>query len=267
MISMAKLGGAILIGLEILCCISCSKSFPAAVGHQRSYGWDKFGLPELRFTNATVSEIVAVVNKAVRLASGGTVTQAIILNETPVPIVAVTSDPEIRTAMDRLIVDYREDEMRLAKRGAEGFETCRHTGTFLANHSLGCSLSEVASEAGLNYEERRDAIHLGRMPAQLECMAYKVSAGLKLLGEDLVRRNQHRVGAETVVSAFIEVADVHLWSVMLPNKGPGSFVGESRFDKVFKYLPDKSTLLVIETPENQEKATKALKARGLWEAL
>lgn len=249
----------LLSAVATLTLISCSK-----VAHQRPYRWDAFALPEQHFTNATIIDVVSTVNAAVAKASNGSITQAVFLDRNPADIIAYPSDPALKTDMDKLIGDFRNDETNWMNRGACGFETFRYTGTFMARHSLGCEFQELAEWAHLNYEERSDAIHLGRNPAHLECRNYKISAGLKQMAEDLKSQNQVRVDTDPVTSAFIDVAKVYLWSIDVPT-GPNEMTGEFRYARVFKYLPETSVLLVIETPEAHETAMKNLKEKGFWE--
>ncbi|MBP9900155.1 MAG: hypothetical protein V9H26_18910 [Verrucomicrobiota bacterium] len=254
--------GLLLSTVVILVLVSCSKK----VAHQRPYRWDAFGLPEQHFTNATIIEVVTTVNGAVAKASNGSVTQAVFLDRTPADIIAYPSDPALKTDMDKLIADFRKEETNWMNRGACGFETFRHTGTFMAGHSLGCEFQQLVSWAELNYSEKPDAIHLGRNPAHLECRSYKIGSGLKQMAEDLKRQNQVRVDTDPVTSAFIDVAKVYLWSIDVPT-GTNEMTGEFRYTSVFKYLPEKSVLLVIESPEAHETAMKNLKENGFWENL
>jgi hypothetical protein len=240
---------------------SCSK-----VAHQRPYRWDAFALPAQHFTNATIIDVVSTVNAAVAKASNGSFTQAVFLDKTPADIIAYPSDPALKTDMDKLIEDFRKDETNWMNRGACGFETFRYTGSFMAKHSLGCEFQMLAEWTQLNYEEKPDAIHLGRNPAHLECRSYKITSGLKQMAEDLRKRNRVRVDTNPVTSAFIDVAKVYLWSIEVPTS-PNEMTGEFRYTSVFKYLPEKSVLLVIETPEAHEAAVKNLKETGFWESL
>ncbi len=167
--------------------------------------------------------------------------------------------------MEQLIADFRMDETNWMKRGARGFETVQYSGTLMARHSLACGFQELAEWAGLNYEEKTNAIYLGRNPAHLECRSYKITLGLKQMAQDLGKRNQVRVGVDPVTSAFIDVAKVYMWSINVPT-GPDGLIGGHRYDKVFKYLKEKSVLLVIETPEAHTAAVKNLKEKGFLEA-
>jgi hypothetical protein len=165
--------------------------------------------------------------------------------------------------MDRLVADYRKDETNWLNRGACGFETCRYTGRFMAKHSLGCELQELASWAELSYTEKPDAIHLGRYPDRLECRAYKILPKLKLMAEDLRQQNKVRVDMNPVTSAFVDVSRVSLWSIDVPT-GPNETTGEFRAATVFKYVPEDSILLVIETSEAHRTAEANLKRAGVW---
>lgn len=251
----------------ILCTVSYFAFWSASrkVGHQRPYSWDAFALPEQRFTNASIIEIVSTVNAVVAEASHGSVTQAVFLDRTPADITVCPSDPALKNDIEKLVEDFRKDEMNWINRGACGFETFRYTGNFIARHSLGCEFQMLAEWAQLNCEEKPDALHLGRNPAHLECRSYKISSGLKQMAEDLKRQNQVRVDTDPVTSAFIDVAKVYLWSIDVPT-GPNTTTGEYRFASVFKYLPEKTVLLVIETPEAHETAIKNLKEKGFWES-
>jgi len=255
-----------IIGIYLAFCTIASWLAAKTVAHQRPYRWDAFVLPEQHFTNATIIDVVSTVNAVVAKSSNGTVTQAVFLDKTPADIIAYPSDDALKTDMENLIEDFRTDETNWMNRGACGFETFRYTGTFMARHSLGCEFQMLAEWTHLNYEEKPDAIHLGRNPAHLECRSYKITSGLKQMAEDLKRQNQVRVDTDPVTSAFIDVAKVYLWSIDVPTR-PNGMTGEFRYASVFKYLPEKSVLLVIETPEAHEAAVKYLKETGFWESL
>jgi len=244
-----------LLSAFLIFTFGCSKK---AIYHSNA-----FTLPELHFTNATIIDVVSAVNLAVAKASNGSVTQAVFFDKTPADIVAYPSDPILKTDMDILIGDFRKDETNWMNRGACGFETFRYTRTFQC--SLDCEFSTLADWAQLNCEVKPDAIYIRRKPAHLECRSYKITSGLKQVAEDLKKQNQVRVGTEPVTSAFIDVAKVYLWSIDVPT-GTNEMTGEFRYASVFKYLPDKSVLLVIETPEAHATAMKNLKEKSFWES-
>ena len=163
----------------------------------------------MRFTNATIIDVVSTVNAAVAKASNGSIAEAVFLDRTPATILVYPSDSPYNTDMEKLIDKYRNDETNWMNRGACGLETFRYTGTFEC--SLECDFQMLAMWAELNYnEEFADGIYIGRSPAHLECHAYKVSAGLKQMAEELKNRNRIRVGCEPVASAFIDVTKVDL---------------------------------------------------------
>ena len=236
------------------------------VAHGRPYHWDAYVLPEEVFSNATVSEIVANVNALVAKTSNGSVTQAVCLDTTPAKIDVVPSDSPFKDAMDGLIAQYRLDEANWLNRGACGFETCRYTGTFMAGHSLGCEFQFLASWVEMDCEEKPDAIHLLRSPSHLECRAYKISSKLKQMAEDLIGQSKTRVDMDSISSAFVDVTRMSLWSIDVPT-GPHETRGEIRSPSIFKYLPESSVLLVVETPEAHKMAEKNLKEAGLWDSL
>jgi hypothetical protein len=164
--------------------------------------------------------------------------------------------------MNALIARYRQDETNWLKRGACGFETCRYTGKFMARHSLGCEFMFLAEDVEMDYEEKPDAIHLARNPNHLECRAYKISSKLKQTADDLKKQNQIRVDMDPISSAFVDITRVSLWSIDVPS-GPNEKTGEFRSASIFKYLAEKSVLLVIETPEAHIIAETKLKEQGL----
>ena len=262
-----KIVFAVLTGIIFLFLVFCAIGAwlsGRTVAHQRAYCWDAFALPEQNFSNATVIDVVAKVNALVTQTSKGSVTQAVCLNINPADIVEYPSDPAIKAEMDKLVEAYRKDETNWLNRGACGFETCRYTGKFMARHSLGCEFQELASWVQLDYEEKPDAIHLGRNPGHLECKAYKISPKLKQMADDLKKQNQIRVDMDSATSAFVDVSKVSLWSIDVPT-GPNELTGEFRAASVFKYLPASSVLLAIETPEAHAAAEKNLKEQGFWE--
>ena len=130
---------------------------------------------------------------------------------------------------------------------------------------MGCKFQEVAEWAQLDYDEKPDAIHLGRNPAKLECRVYKISSKLKEMAESLKQKNQVRVDMEPVTSAFVDVTRVSLWGIDVPTS-PNEMTGEFRAASVFRYLPEKSILLVIETPEAHKASETNLKQAGFWES-
>lgn len=234
------------------------------VAHQRPYRWDACVLPEENFSNATVSEIVALVNALVAKKSNGAVTQAVQFDTTPAKIEMVPPDSPFKEKMAELIARYRQDETNWFSRGACGFESCRYTGKFMARHSLGCEFQFLSENVEMNYDEKPDAIHLRRNPDRLECRAYKISPKLKRLAESLKQQDQIRVDMEPVVSAFVDVTRVSLWGINVPS-GPQETKGEFRAACVFEYQPEKSILLVIETPEAHATAETKLKELGLFD--
>jgi len=257
-----------LVGMVLLYLAFCEFSYwrtNKLVGHQRPYRWDAYALPEETFSNTTVSEIVARVNVLVTKTSNGAVTQAVLLDTTPAKIEVIPSDSPFKNIMDDLIAQYRRDETNWLNRGACGFETCHYTGRFMARHSLGCEFQFLADWVEMNYEEKPDAIHLTRNPDRLECRTYKVSPKLKEMAESLKQKNQVRVDMEPVISAFVDVTRVSLWGIDVPT-GPNEITGDFRAASVFKYLPEKFVLLVIETPEAHKTAEKNLKEAGFWES-
>jgi|ERR1019366_988138 hypothetical protein len=236
------------------------------VAHGRPYRWDAYVLPAETFSNATVSEIVAQVNTLVAKTSNGSVTQVVYLDTTPSKIEAIPSNSPFKKEMDALIARYRQDETNWLNRGACGFETCRYTGKFLPRHSLGCGFMFLAEDVEMDYEEKPDAIHLARNPSHLECRAYKISSKLKKMSEDLKGQNKIRVDMDPISSAFVDITRMSLWSIDVPT-GPNETTGEFRSASVFKYLPEKSILLVIETPEAHSTAETKLKEAGLFGGL
>ena len=261
-IILSLIGGAffLFIGMYVVAAWLSGKT----VAHQRPYRWDSFALPEQTFSNTTVIAIAAQVNALVNQVSKGSVTQAVSPNTNQVDIIEFSSNPAIKVEMDKLIEVYRKDETNWLNRGACGFETCRYTGTFMARHSLGCEFQMLAEWVQMDYEEKPDAIHLGRSPSHLECRAYKISPKLKLMAENLKQQNQIRVDMNPVASAFVDVTRASLWSIDVPTK-PNETTGEFRAGSVFSYLPESFILVVIETPEAHKTAEKKLKAAGLWE--
>jgi hypothetical protein len=251
-----------LFGLVLMAAVALAVLRPRVV-HQRPYDWDRFVLPMMEFKQEPISNVVKAVNDAVRSASKGSVAQAVVLDATPAPIKKVASSAEIEHRMDELISAYRKNEEDLLKQGADGYESAPYTGPMGGGHSLGCTFQMFVSEADLGYEERPDAIHLWRMPSALECRAYKVTAGLTARIEEEHKAKNYLVDAEPIVSVLANVTGIHTWSYTVPN-GPTSSHSESRFDKVFKYLPDSNLILAIATPEEHAQAETRLKAAGLW---
>jgi hypothetical protein len=232
--------------------------------HGRPYRWDAFILPEMSFTNASVAEIVSKINAEVMKASNGSVTQAIFFDTSPTQILADSSDPAVKAEMVKLAEAFRKGETNWISRGIGGYETFPCSETFMSGHSLGCAFRAVSDWAQLSYEEKPDAIHLGRAFRQFECRSYKVTPRLAQMAADLKKQNQVRVGCDPVASAFIDVTGVSLWSYTVPT-GPNQTTSDERYDCVFKYLPEKSLLLVIDTPEAHQDAAKAFREKGLIE--
>lgn len=233
------------------------------IAHQRPYRWDQYLVPESRFANEPISNVVRYVNETVRSLSTGTVPQAVFLNTVPTRISKFAPTPEIERQMDEMISAFRQHEEELKKKGAEGFETGLYTGVIGGGHSLGCVISDLAANAGLGYEEKADGIHLRREPHELECRAYGVSKALVSLMEQKRKANDLHVDAEPFVSTLTQAAEIHSWSVMVPD-GPNSATGEFRFDKVFRHLPEAHLILALATPEEHSNAVVRLKSATLW---
>ena len=233
------------------------------VVHQRPYNWDKYVLPRMEFKQEAITNVIVTVNNAVRLASHGAVTQAVVLDATPAPIKKFAPTKEIETEMDALISAYRKSEEDLLSRGASGYESAPYTGPMGGGHSLGCTFQMLVDFAGLGYEERPDAIHLWRIPNSLECRAYRVTPGLTARIEQEHKTGSYLVEAEPIVSVLANVTGINSWSYTVPD-GTNSAHSESRFSKVFKYVPDSNVILAIATPEEHEQAELKLKAAALW---
>ena len=233
------------------------------IAHQRPYKWDQYLVPEKRFTNEPISNVVSYVNESVRNLSRSAVPQAVFLDTTPSQTSKFAPDPEIERQMDEMISAFRQHEEELKKRRAEGFETGLYSGVVGGGHSLGCIFADLASNAGLGYEEKPDGIHMRREPHELEYRAYRIARALVTLMEQKQKANDLHVDAEPIVSAFAQAAEIHSWSVMVPD-GPNSATGEFRFDKVFRHLPEAHLMLALATPEEHSNAVVRLKAEGLW---
>jgi hypothetical protein len=236
------------------------------IAHQRPYRWDQYLLPEKRFANEPISNVVSYVNDSVRSLSKGAVPQAVFLDTAPTRISKLAPTPEIERQMDEMILAFRQHEQELEKKGAEGFETGLYTGIVGGRHSLGCIISDLASNAGLGYEEKPDGIHLRREPPAFECRAYAISKALVGTMEQKRKANDLHVDAEPIVSALAQATDIHSWSIMVPD-GPNSATGEFRFNKVFRHLPEANLILALATPEEHSNAVVRLKADGLWAEL
>jgi hypothetical protein len=239
------------------------RSGASRIAHQRPYKWDQYPVPRLRFTNEPIVNVVSSVNDAVTVLSQGAVQQVILLDTTPVRISKFAPNPGIEQQMDEMIRVFRQHEEELKKKRAEGFETGLYTGVVGGGHSLGCIISDLASNAGLGYEEKPDGIHMKREPHELECRAYGISKALVALMEQKRKVNDLHVDAEPVVSALAQATGIHSWSVMVPD-GPNSATGEFRFDKVFRHLPEANLILALATAEEHSNAVVRLKTGGLW---
>jgi hypothetical protein len=218
-------------------------------------------LPEMSFTNATIIDIVSTENAAVAKASQGSITQVVFLNTAPTDIRIVPSNDPYKSEMESLAATYRTDETNWMNRGACGFETFRYTGMFRCY--LECDLMMLAAWAQLDFKETEQGVYLSREPLHLECRAYKIGDGLKQMAEALKTKNQIRVDFDPVASAFTDVTKVSLWSIDVPTSA-NELTGEIRYSSVFRYLPEKSVLLVIETPEAHQLAEQKLKENKLW---
>ncbi len=233
------------------------------IAHQRPYKWDHYLIPEKRFADEPISNVVNYVNETVRGLSAGAVPQAVFLDTAPSRISKFPSNPEIERQMDEMILAFRQHEEELKSKRAEGFETGLYSGVVGGGHSLGCIFADLASNAGLDYEEKPDGIHMRRAPHELECRAYAVSKPLGAVMEQKRKANDLHVDAEPIVSALAQATEIHSWSVMVRD-GPNSATSEFRFDKVFRYLPETKVILALATPEEHSNAVVRLKAQGLW---
>lgn len=221
----------------------------------------------MAFKQEPIVNVVKAVNDAVRVASRGTVQQAVILDTTPAPIKKFAPSSEVGRQMDDMISAYRAHEGEMLRKGANGFESAPYTGPMGGGHSLGCTFQMFVSWSNLGYEERADAIHLWRLPKHLECRAYKITPGLVARIEQERKSNSYLVDAEPIVSAFAHATEGpnggFAWTISVPT-GPGSAEGEERIDKVFRHLPEQELILVIGTPEEHAEAESLLKKSGLW---
>ena len=244
---------------------SYRKSMPFnrhGVAHQLPYKWDSYVRPDLRFTMEPMSNVIAKVNAVIRNVSSNAVPEAVKLDTTPTQAVKVGSHPSLDPYMDQLITEFRENEMEMNRRGAEGFENTPFTGSLDGHHSLWCTLAGPGN-GGLQWEAKADALHVSRMPRVMECRAYRVTDGLVQGMRQQRSKGEYKVDAEPLVSALIYETDIHSWSIMLP-EGPNAWSSEYRYDKVFKYVPSLNVILALTTPEEHASAEKRLKASGLW---
>ncbi|MCP5488170.1 MAG: hypothetical protein H7A43_05930 [Verrucomicrobia bacterium] len=234
------------------------------IAHQLPYKWDSYVRPDLQFEMEPMTNVVAMVNAAIREASDGALPEAITVDSTPTQIIKVNSIPQLDVHMDRLIADFRLHEEEMKRRGAEGFESAPFTGWLGGHHSLWCSLVGP-NMAGLHWEPRADALHVSRSPRAMECRAYGV-------GDELIRTTEEwiaegRTHAEhdwdPVCFVFVKMAGMRSWSIMVPS-GPNSASGEFRLSKVTRYLPDRKVILALETPVRHKEAEALLKQKGLW---
>lgn len=218
--------------------------------------------PDQHFTMEPMSNVIVKMNRLIRELSKNAVPEAIKLDTTPTSIIKVHANQSLDRYMNQLIADYRENEIELNAQGAEGFEGTPFTGYLEGHHSLWCTL--VGSrEGGLHWEAKEDALHVSRMPRMMECRPYYVADTLFVRMKQQRSENRYKVDAEPIVSAFIEETGICSWSVMLPNGSQG-MISDTRFEKVFKYVPELKLILALATPEEHAEAQKRLRASGLW---
>jgi len=240
------------------------RSQPRRVFHQRPYAWDAYYIDEIRFDGAPIATVVKTVNEAVKKASNGGVTNAVILEAGRTTVVKIPSTPEIDVEMDDMIAAFAKHEDELIAIGAGGYDGAPVTASVGGGHSLGCSFSEeVVAMSGFDYEEREDAIHLSRRARNMECRAYRVTPQLEIIMRDQRARKEYLVDAEPIVSAFVKVTELQNWSIWLPT-GANSATSDSRFDKVFRYLPDQNVILALATSSEHEAAETRMKEHGCW---
>lgn len=230
--------------------------------HQQPYAWDSYNIPDVEFEVMPVTELVDKINKEVSKTSNGEVNNAIVIDSTPVKIATFNTDPRLTSYIEQMIKDYRENEKELIKKGACGYESTLFSGPFKGNHSFVCLF--MAPGIGLKFDPQKDALYLRRTPNLLECRIYGVSDGLKDLLKQLQKQRKMHVDTEPMGSAFIRATDYKFsWSVMVPY-GHNSWRGHTFPNKVFKYIPDLSAMIVIAVPDEHKRGIKALKKKGLW---
>jgi len=233
------------------------------VAHQRPYPWDRYVISTLKFEGVPWLEVVSKINAAVAKASKGVITQAVTFDTSPARIMKVNCPPACEPQADQLIKRFRAHEHEMNRRGANGFEGALCTGTVHEHHSIGCTLRMLAEESGLSYEEKADGIHLSRMPRQMECRAYRITDGLVERMKYERSKREYKVGAEPLVSALIHETGFGSWSIMLP-EGPNRWTSETRYNEVFRFIPELNIILALATPEEHVQAEGRLKASGLW---
>lgn len=258
---MRRLALTSLVALLLLAAVAVGIAHHLAIQHRPV--WERYTLPRMEFQQQPMTTVAATINAAAQKASGGAVTRVVILDATPAPIERVAPDDELSHEMDRLIGDFRRHEQELIQKGASGYETMPYTGTVGGDIPLRCFAEEVEMLNGLEVRTGADAIRLSRRPARFECRAYRVSDGLRTFMEQERAANDLHVDAEPIVSAFATASGIHEWSVMVP-AGPNGWVGEFRFDKVFRHLPERGVILAIATPEEHSGAKTRLRASGCW---
>lgn len=252
--------GVIVFGGLLLTAVIYRKLHP--ITHQLPYKWDSYVRPDLQFTMEPMSNVITKVNSVIRDVSGGAVPEAIKLDTTPTRILKINSDASLDPYMDQLIADYRENEKEMNRCGTIGFENTPFTGDLDGHHSLWCTLVGT-NNGGLNWEAKKDALHVSRMPCEMECRAYRVTSALTELMETNRKANYLHVGCEPIVSALIDATGIYSWSIMVPD-GPNSWKGEFRYDQVFLYIPEAGVILALTTPEEHAKAQERLANPASW---
>lgn len=232
------------------------------IRHQRAYGWDQYVIAEMKFEREPWIKVIAKVNTAVARESKGVIARAIVLDTTPTQITRINCGGEIASDADTLIADYRRHEQELFEQGACGFESTPCDKIIVGGgHSIGCPLGVAARASGLEYEEKPDAIHIRRSPIALECRPYVVTDELKELMEQKRKDNQLHVDAAPMVSALVYATGISSWMLMRPD-GSNGWISDSRFTKVFRYLPQSGIILALATSEEHAEAEKKIKTLG-----
>jgi len=148
----------------------CTVAQPA-FAHDCPYDWNVSLAKELSFTNASVSNVIRVVNAVVREQTKGWIKEAAILDTTPLKIMMVPVDSPWTNEMAILINRYREEMVPIIAKGAQGYETCPITVTFPKKFPIACILKMIGqAKAEMGYEEKKEgAISVvGRRPSNAE---------------------------------------------------------------------------------------------------
>ena len=219
--------------------------------HCCTYDWNIPLREPLSLYLLTVSDAVERLNAVVRSATTNRIPRVAIVDASPSRITLITDDPSLSNEMSALVTAYHAITGPLIAKGVHGgYETHVEVNNIPARTPVACALAEVT--ASMTSEETPQGVIIRRCPATLECRVYRVTDALVTLAS-ASGQPPARVFAD--VTHMTSVLDVCRKQNVIPTP---------ILEGVVRYMPERKTMLAIETPDGHWGIKRNLVRTGLW---